>query len=136
MTNMGRSIVFSYHHPKKGKVYFAWKWLFAALLIISISACGNANESDKVDLIVALSATPEHIMIDNGNSYVWNNAKITINNRYIYESEMIPRGGTSLNLTKFTKQDGTSFNPKKDRLYSVSIYVPEALDGKHGVFNW
>lgn len=121
---------------KRGRVYLAWKWLFAVLLIISICGCGKVNESDEVDLIIALSATPEHIMIDNGNSYVWNNAKITINNSYFYESDMIPRGGTSLNLTEFSKQDGTAFDPKKNRLYSVSIYVPDALDGKPGVFNW
>ena len=127
--------MFRHYNPQKGIANIVQKCLFTTLLMISISACGNANDSDKVDLIVALSATPEHIMIDNGNSYVWNNAKITINNRYVYESD-IPRGGTSLNLTEFTKQDGTSFNPKKNRLYHVSIYVPDALDGKHGVFNW
>lgn len=121
---------------KRGRVYLAWKWLFAVLLIISICGCGKVNESDEVDLIIALSATPEHIMIDNGNSYVWNNAKITINNSYFYESDMIPRGSTSLNLTEFTKQNGTAFDPKKNRLYSVSIYVPDALDGKPGAFNW
>lgn len=124
------------NNPQRGIAYITWKWLFAALMIVSISACGNANESNQVDLIVALSATPEHIMIDNGNSYVWNNAKITINNHYVYESDVIPRGGTSLNLTEFTKPDGTSFNPKKNRLYSVSIYVPDALDGKRGIFKW
>lgn len=124
-----------HYSPKKGIACFVQKCLITSLLMISISACGNANESDKVDLIVALSATPEHIMIDNGNSYVWNNAKITINNNYFYESD-IPRGGTSLNLSEFIKQDGTSFNPKKNQLYRVSIYVPDALDGKPGVFNW
>ncbi len=127
--------MFRHNNPKKDIAYIVQKCLLISLLMLSISACGTANESDKVDLIVALSATPEHIMIDNGNSYVWNNAKITINNRYFYESD-IPRGGTSLNLTEFTKQDGTSFNPKKNRLYHVSIYVPDALDGKPGVFNW
>ncbi|HEY0826827.1 MAG TPA: hypothetical protein VGE40_01920 [Bacilli bacterium] len=41
-----------------------------------------------------------------------------------------------LNLSEFTKDDGISFNPKKNQLRKVDIYVPDALDGKSGVFSW
>mgnify|MGYP000309460714 CR=1 FL=1 len=112
------------------------KYSIIALLVISISACGNTLQSDRVKLIVALTATPEHIMIDNGNAYVWNDVKITINKDYFYESPLIPRGGSSYNLADFTKLDGTRFDPKQNRFRSLTIYVPEAMDGKPGYFTW
>ncbi len=89
-----------------------------------------------IQLIAALTATPEHLMIDNGNASVWKDVRITINGEYVYESEIIPRGGTSLNLSEFTKGNGISFDPKKNRMRKVSIYVPDALDGKPGLFTW
>ncbi|WP_127584439.1 hypothetical protein [Paenibacillus koleovorans] len=116
--------------------------LAAALLLLvalGLSGCGGLggdNASGANRLVVSLTATPEHVMIDNGNRHVWNGATITINGKYRYTSPVVPRGGSSYHLGDFADATGRHFDPAKQTLRSLAIEVQDLGGVKPSRFVW
>lgn len=112
-----------------------------ACFVIMLTACfvywgSDKKEPDQVELTASLVMAAQHLLVSNGDAFVWERARFVVNGRYIYEMDLVPRGSISLNLSDFHMENGTAFNPGKDRLRRLEITVPDAYDGRAGYYVW
>ncbi|NDI36107.1 hypothetical protein [Chengkuizengella sediminis] len=104
------------------------------LCIMILQGCGN--QSSQYQLIASIQFTNQHLMIDNGDSFVWENSLITINDEYTYEMEYIPRGKTSIPYQMFLNEKGEVYQPSLLKVRNVEVIVPK-FDGKNdAVYTW
>jgi len=108
--------------------------LFVITIMITAAGCGP-SEPTSVDLKAKVSTDGQYLIIENDDDFVWNNVKITINDEYVYRTDFIAKGKSSIMLSEFTKDDGERFNPEVYKLKEVFIYVPKAVNGKDGFFS-
>lgn len=106
-----------------------------AILLI-LSGCSYANESKQLPLIASITATNQHLIVQNGDPVVWNNVTITIDDQYTYHAEQVPRGGESIPFTKFINKNGEALQPGLLKFRKVMINVPNFVGDKDGIFKW
>jgi hypothetical protein len=105
---------------------------------IFLGGCFGQNGGIKaVELLVNLHVTKHHLIVDNGNAFVWRDVTIKVNNKYFYKTDFVPRGKSSFHLSEFVDKTGLKLNPEEEGLRKVYIHVPNMDDylGK-GEFTW
>ncbi|MDP5277006.1 hypothetical protein [Chengkuizengella axinellae] len=110
------------------------KALMLVLCIIILQGCGDTSTQYK--LLASIQSTNQHIIVENGDVFVWENAKITINDEYTYETEYVPRGKTSVPYSLFTNAGGEVYQPGLLKVRNVEIIVPKFDGEKDAVFSW
>lgn len=83
-----------------------------------------------------IAATDKHLIVKNGDAFVWKNAKITINDSFVYQADIVPRGNSSIAFPLFMNKEGEDYKLQPLHMMKVQIQVPDVADGKPGVFNW
>lgn len=114
------------------KKYGLLRWV----LLVILTGCSHGNHSDDIPLIASIFATNQHLIVQNGDPVVWKNVTITIDDKYTYKAEYIPRGNRSIEFEKFVDEDGLAFQPGLLKFRKVTIFVPQFADGKDGIFKW
>jgi hypothetical protein len=112
--------------------------LMLLLLFIFTAACSNPFRGSEraSDLIVSLGFPGKHLIIDNGNDYVWNHVTIRLNGSYSYTTSLLPRGASSIPLSEFRDEQGHPFVPDSMTPHRVLLDVQEGFQGKPGHFEW
>jgi hypothetical protein len=118
-------------------------YLLVLISMTVLGACGHEGQpgsaestAGPIELTASLSATKQHVIIRNGDIFVWKDATFILNGNYEYKMSLVPRGSVSLNLADFRREDGTAFRPGKDWMRSLRIIVPDAVDGHAGYYEW
>ena len=106
------------------------------VILLLLSGCSYANEPEQLPLIALITTTDQHLIIQNGDAIVWKNATITIDDRYTYHTELVPRGSESIPYTSFIDEDGQAFYPGLLKVRKVKIHVPNSVGDKNGTFKW
>jgi hypothetical protein len=106
------------------------------VIMLLLSGCSYANEPDQLPLIALITTTDQHLVIQNGDAIVWKNATITIDDRYTYHAERVPRGSESIPYTSFIDENGQAFHPGLLKIRKVKIHVPNFVGDKNGTFKW
>lgn len=106
------------------------------LILLLLSGCSIDNEPDQLPLIASITPTNQQLIIQNGSPIVWKNATITIDDRYTYHAELVPRGSESIPYTSFIDEDGQAFHPGLLKIRKVRIHVPHFDGNKDGTFKW
>lgn len=106
------------------------------VLLILLTGCGRESNSEQLRLNASITATNQHLMIQNGDPVVWKNVTVTIDDHFTYHAEYMPRGGESIPLDKFVDENGDAFEPGLLKFRKVIIYVPNFVGGKDGIFKW
>lgn len=116
-------------------------WMLALLLVFApLVSTGcltkTGDDGGKWHLLSDLATDGQHLILKNGEPFIWKNPTITVNGEYSLKLSELPRGNTSLNLTDFKSADGGSFDPATQTMRSVSVSVPDVMGGKEGVWTW
>lgn len=106
-------------------------WLFLVCCCL-ITGC----QADDAELIADVVPTPTHLVINNGNAFVWDQVTVTIDGTYQMELSMLPRGRSGYSYKQFRNQQGegykpTSFGPKR-----VEITVMDTRSNKTSRYIW
>jgi hypothetical protein len=75
-------------------------------------------------------------MIDNQNDFVWKKVTVRLNDKYIYKSDILPRGPSSIPLSEFLDSQGGPFHPEKAQPHRLIVDVEEGFNGQPGQFIW
>ncbi|MFD0675391.1 MULTISPECIES: hypothetical protein [unclassified Paenibacillus] len=117
-----------------------WLPLSLCILLPLLSFCvGCSSQTSNIqepELLVALSFAPRHLMIDNQNDFVWTKVTIKLNDNYIYQTNMLSRGPSSIPLSSFHNELGEAFNPEKTQPHHLILEVLEGFNGNPGQFIW
>ncbi len=105
-------------------------------LIFILSGCNAANGDPMLQLNADIAATDKHLIVKNGDAFVWKNGKIIINDSFVYQADIIPRGNSSIAFPLFMNEEGEVYKFLPLRMMKVQIHVPDVADGKPGVFQW
>lgn len=109
--------------------------VIVVILIIIQVACSTifkGPESKIVNLNAAVAFDGTYLKVDNQDSFVWEKAKVTINDKYVYQTDFLAKGESSLMIREFTTSSGERFNPDTQKILQVIIYVPKAIDTNDG----
>ncbi|WP_373231590.1 hypothetical protein [Cohnella sp.] len=109
---------------------------FIVLLTGWMVGCSRTGQTGSIPLIADIAVTSNHLIVVNGDSFVWNQVKITIDDKYSYEAYVLPRGKSSLPLTEFVDEKANRFKPHFLKIRKVKIHVPDARDGIEGHYRW
>jgi hypothetical protein len=111
--------------------------LFIILLFGFLAGCGDASvPSDSQPLLADIALTKEHLIVRNGDPVVWKQVTLTINGEYSHTVDVVPRGGSSLPLSRFVDLHGKPFEPGLLHLRRLHIHVADLGDGTQGEFSW
>lgn len=108
----------------------------AWVLLLFFAGCSNGNDSDQIPLIASIYVTNQHLVLQNGDPVVWRNVTVTIDEKYTFKAEYIPRGNESIAFEKFVDEDGLAFQPGLLKFRKLTVRVPRFSDGKDGIFTW
>ncbi|MFS1515144.1 hypothetical protein V1503_01315 [Bacillus sp. SCS-151] len=108
--------------------------LFFLSWIILIQGCGQPN--DQQLLLATIQSTNQHLMIENGDHFVWENPVITLNDEYYYHIDYVPRGKISIAYHAFKNEDGHTFEPGLLKVRKVEIRVSRLNDEKDLTYTW
>ncbi|CAG7642794.1 hypothetical protein ACFQI7_10915 [Paenibacillus allorhizosphaerae] len=110
----------------------------ALSVLLLLAACSGPESSPPGDpgLMVKLSFSRKHVMIDNGNDFVWKDASMEINNKFRYVTALLPRGASSIPLSEFRDEDGHPFDPQQGKPHRLTLQVKEGAGGKPGTWVW
>ena len=104
------------------------------LLTAILQGCGNQMEEHK--LLATIQSTNQHLLIENGDHFVWENPVITVNEEYFYHMEYIPRGKISITYHLFKNESGIAFQPGILKVRKVEILVPKSDGEEHLFYTW
>ncbi|MEI5908612.1 hypothetical protein WAK64_16310 [Bacillus spongiae] len=107
--------------------------LICLICTIILQGCGNQT---KPMLLATIQSTNDHLIIENGDHFVWENAIITVDEEYTYHMNYLPRGKTSIAYRLFTNEAGTTFQPGLLKVRKVEIMVPQPNDEKDLYYSW
>ncbi|MGF7034003.1 hypothetical protein J2T17_004951 [Paenibacillus mucilaginosus] len=112
--------------------------LWALLLCLGLTAgCGAADRTaDSPGLLAALSFAKEHILLENGNDFVWTGVTVTLNGRYVYKADTVPRGTSALPFAEFRDGDGRPFDRSSMTPRSLVIEAGGGFNGQPGRYEW
>lgn len=110
--------------------------LLLGLLLLCSGCSKTGAETSILQLNADIGATKEHLIIKNGDACVWKNATVTINDEFVYQTDLIPRGNTSIPFSLFANQRGETYRLRPLRPMDIHILVPEITEGKKGQFKW
>ncbi|MCZ8522504.1 MULTISPECIES: hypothetical protein [Paenibacillus] len=109
--------------------------LLAACLLLG--SCGPAGERPATPgLLAGLTFAKSHILLENGNDFVWNGVTITLNGRYVYRTDSMPRGTSALPFDEFRDRDGHSFDRSRMTPHDLVIDAAAGFDGQPGRYEW
>ena len=109
--------------------------IVAMLLLSACSASESAGVGDP-GLMVKLSFSPNHVMVDNGNDYVWKGVSVELNGKYRYATEVLPRGASSIPFSEFRDEAGNAFERRQSAPHRMTLRVKEGFGGKPGTWQW
>ncbi|WP_426451855.1 hypothetical protein ACP26L_07055 [Paenibacillus sp. S-38] len=112
--------------------------LWALLLCLVLAAgCGAQDRpADSPGLLAALSFAKEHILLDNGNDFVWTGVTVTLNGRYVYKAGTVPRGTSALPFAEFRDSDGRPFDRSSMTPHKLVIEAVGGFTGQPGRYEW
>lgn len=120
--------------------------LAAALLLLASVPLGSVTfrtvRTDAVSsaaapgLLAVLSFSRDHMLLENGNDFVWKHTVLRLNGTYLWRAELVPRSPGSIPLADFRNERGQAFDPRSMTPHSLTIEVGEAYDGKPARKDW
>ncbi len=105
-------------------------FLIFVLIVALLSGCAEVPED--ISLNANVSWDGKYLYIENNDDFVWDNAKITLNDDFEYKTKFIAKGKTSLELVEFTKDNGERYNPDTTKIMKVMIYMPQTNERAQG----
>ncbi len=105
------------------------------LMLAVLTGCSNAKD-DVYPLVADIQFTDRHILISNGDAFLWEDVTVVINGGYTLHREVLPRGKSSLPLSEFSNHDGRRPDRIYPRVNQVTVYVGKSLDGRNGYYRW
>lgn len=116
--------------------YSLLQTLCLLLLCASAAACAAPAQPGDPGLLARLSFSRSQLIIDNGNDFVWNRVTIRLNGDYVYATDILPRGASSLPLSEFRAPGGAPFDPLRSTPHRLTIQVEEGFDRKPMYWEW
>ncbi|CAG7618103.1 hypothetical protein PAESOLCIP111_02083 [Paenibacillus solanacearum] len=107
-----------------------------AVLLLSACSASGSSESGDPGLMVKLSFSPNHVMVDNGNDFVWKGVSVELNGTYRYAAEVLPRGASSIPFSEFRDEAGNAFERRLSVPHRMTLRVKEGFGGKPGTWQW
>jgi len=102
--------------------------LIIIIVIIAIASGGNKNTSKDITLNAAVRFTGTQFIIQNNDSFEWDNVQLELNspgifsNGYIYTESVIPANTQDIiGAMQFAKSDGTRFDPFATKPMQMNI---------------
>lgn len=111
---------------------------FPILVLLLLMGCSQSSGSrGNEGLTVDFAFTKKHIIVKNGDLFVWRDVTVTLNDKFIYKAETIPRGSYSIALELFISSSGENFpNNGSLRLRDIRINAHENRQGSIRSFTW
>jgi|GEM_PF-6871879 len=120
--------------------------LVIVLLMAGLTGCSSplqimqgklgGTAASPTELIVSLGFPGQHVIVDNGNDFVWQQVAIRLNDDYQYQTPLLPRGASSIPLSAFHDAEGHEFVPSAMTPHRLVIEVQSGFQGKPGYFKW
>ncbi|WP_248930412.1 hypothetical protein [Paenibacillus hamazuiensis] len=118
-------------------------WLRCAVAACSLSitaaavGCSSSESGGgKLPLVADIGVTKQHLIVKNGDPFVWRQVTITLDEAFTYKTDIMPRGSSSIPLADFKDAGGESYRPGVTHLKRVRIEAAETEDGIPGQFDW
>lgn len=109
---------------------------FLLLVCLAVFTTGCVPSVSYSSLPIAdIAVTNSYLIVHNRSGDARYDVKITIDEKYTYEADVLSLGKSSLPLDEFVDDRGHRFKPGLLNIRNVTIYLPDTVDGK-GFYRW
>ncbi|WP_408008309.1 hypothetical protein ACJROX_27175 [Pseudalkalibacillus sp. A8] len=106
------------------------------LFIVCCYLLTGCQADDEEELIADVTPTPTHLVINNGDAFVWEQVTITIDGIYKMKVPMLPRGRSGYAYKQFRNQQGEGYKPAHFGPKRVEITIIDTRSKKTSRYVW